>query len=168
MLCWFEKGYVRTPWKLWFFDPRDCSWELPYRKHKKLDYLHIEVVRVIPNIIYSFVVPTICGISKRNISQFIHQSFGQVSTIILWGMLNKGLIKGIITNLLDLDNPNLSISWINKLKLLEAPKLMSQSLPLGSCFKWIFNFSKLNASLDLLELLWIYIPPLHTPLSLPK
>ena len=50
-------------------------------------------------------VPTICGISKHNISQFIHQSFGQVSTTILLGTLNKGIMKGLIKNVPELEEP---------------------------------------------------------------
>ena len=33
---------------------------------------------------------------------------------------------------------------------------MSQNSPLGSCFKWIFRFSMLKASVDLPQLLWLY------------
>ena len=44
---------------------------------------------------------------------------------------------------------------------------MSQNLPLGSCFRCIFCFSVLKASVDLPRLLWIYVLLLHTPFVFP-
>ena len=42
---------------------------------------------------------------------------------------------------------------------------MSQSFSLGSCFKWIFRFSMLRVSVEILRLFWIYVLLLHTPLG---
>ena len=43
---------------------------------------------------------------------------------------------------------------------------MSQNLPLGSCFIWIFRFSMLKASLDLPRPFGVYDLLLHTPFDL--
>ena len=47
----------------------------PYQTQKNLDYLQIEIVKVNPHRDKNIVVPTVCGLSKENISQLIHQLF---------------------------------------------------------------------------------------------
>ena len=64
--------------------------------------------------------------------------------------------------------PDLFFSWLQQLKLPEVPIMTSQSFPLGSCFKWIFHFSMLKVYMYLLQLLCLYVLPLHNPLGFHK
>ena len=41
---------------------------------------------------------------------------------------------------------------------------MSKNSPLDSCFRWILHFSMLKSSVDLPQLLWLYVLLLHTTL----
>ena len=56
-----------------FVDPQGCSWGSPYQNQNNLDYLQIKIFKVNPQRKRNIVVPTICGLSKQNISQRIHQ-----------------------------------------------------------------------------------------------
>ena len=63
-------------------------------------------------------------------------------------------------------NPALFVSWPRQIKFPEVQPLMSQSLPLTSCFRWNFRFSMYKLSVDLPWLFWIYVLLLNTLLGL--
>ena len=55
-----------------------------------------------PRINKDIVVSTVCGLSKQNLSQLIHQHFGRVFIFGLRRIEIKGLMKGLPTNVPDL------------------------------------------------------------------
>ena len=61
-----------------FVDPQGHHWRSPYKTQNNLDYIQIKVVKINPNTKKDIVVTTVCGISKKNISQLIHQLFSHV------------------------------------------------------------------------------------------
>ena len=63
------------------------------------------------------------------------------------------------------NKPSLSVSLPRQLKYPEIQPLMSQTPPLGSCFKCILRFSMFKASVYLPQLLWLYALLLHIPLD---
>ena len=74
-------------------------------------------------------------------------------------------MKGFPKNYPTWNKPALYFSQINKLKGTYYPTFKSQSPPLGSFFKFIFNFSMLNKSMDLTQLLCIFVLPINTTLG---
>ena len=61
-----------------FVDAQGCSWRSPNQTRNNLDYLQIEYFRVKPQRKNNIVAPTVCGLSKQNLSQIIHQCFAHV------------------------------------------------------------------------------------------
>ena len=147
-------------------DPQGHYWNPPYSTCNNLDCLQIEFVKLNSTRNKYNMVPTSNGLSKNNIFQRIHKQLVKY----LLTHSNKCLIKGswrVYQQIhLTWNNPSLSISWLKKLKSLEVLPLMSQSFSLGSCFKWILSSSILKVSVALLQLLWLHVLPLHTPLAL--
>ena len=139
-----------------FVKTQGSSWISTWHIQNNIKYLQIEISKVKTQINRNIVVPNLCAWSKQNLSQLIHQRFGNVSISRLKRMTRKGLSY----------KPALFVSWPRQLKSLEVQPFMSWNNPLGSCFIWIFSFSMLEVSMDLPRLLWIYILLLHTPLDL--
>ena len=77
-----------------FVDPQGFSWISPYHTQKNVDHLQIEIVKFNPQINRNIVVPTVCDLSKQNLSQIIHQRFGHVSIYRLIRMSRKGPMEG--------------------------------------------------------------------------
>ena len=88
-----------------FFDPQDRSWRSPYQNRNNLDYLQLEIVKINPHRDKNIVFPTVCEISKQNLSQLIHQRFDHVYIPILKRMARKGLMEGLPENLPELEDP---------------------------------------------------------------
>ena len=72
-----------------FVDPQGRSWRSPYQTQNNLDYIQILIVKFNHHRDKNIVVPTVCGLSKQDISQLIHQRFGHVSIIRLKRMTRK-------------------------------------------------------------------------------
>ena len=51
-----------------FVDPQGSFWRSPYLTQNNYDYLQIEIFKVIPQRNSNIVVPTVCALSKQNIS----------------------------------------------------------------------------------------------------
>ena len=111
------------------------------------------------------VVPTVYGLSKQNLSKLLHQSFGNVSITSLKLMTRNDSWRVSQNTSLTFNYPAQFVSWPRQLKPLEVWPLMTQNLPLGSCFKHIFRFLVFKASVDLPRLFWIYVLLLCTPLG---
>ena len=88
-----------------FVDPQGHSWRSTYQTRNNLDYLQLKIVNINPHRDKNIVVPNICGISKQNISQLIHQHFCHFSITRLKGMARKGLMEGFPENLSKLEEP---------------------------------------------------------------
>ena len=88
-----------------FVDPQGRSWRSPYQTRNNLDYLQLEIVKINPHREKNPVVPTVCGLSKQNLSQLIHQRFGHVSITRLKRMARRGLMDGLPENLPELEEP---------------------------------------------------------------
>ena len=78
-----------------------CDMFVPWVTQNNLDYIQIEIFKVNPQRNRNIVVPTICGLSKQNISQRIHQWFGHVYITRL-KMAIKVLMEDLSKNLPDL------------------------------------------------------------------
>ena len=105
MLCLFSKGYLQAYWKKYSVEPKYFSWRSPYRTHKMLDCLWIEVVKVNLQQNMYHMVPTIFGVSKINFYQIFHRHFDHVSPARFWCMAKKDLVKCVPTHLLGLEEP---------------------------------------------------------------
>ena len=88
-----------------FVYPQGRSWISPYQTRNNLDYIQLEIVKINPHRDKNLVVPTVCGLSKQNISQLIHQRFGHVSITRLKRMARKGLMEGLPENIPELEDP---------------------------------------------------------------
>ena len=88
-----------------FVDPQGRSWISPYQTRNNLDYLQLKIVNINPHRDKNIVVPNVCGISKQNISQLIHQRICHLSITRLRGMARKGLMEGLPENLSKLEEP---------------------------------------------------------------
>ena len=82
-----------------------CSWISPYQTCNNLDHLQLEVVKINHHKDNNIVVPTVCVLSKQNLSQLIHQQFGHFSSTRLKQMARKGLMEGLPENLPELEEP---------------------------------------------------------------
>ena len=80
-------------------------------------------------------------------------------------MARKGLMEGLPENLPEFEEPCPICLLIKATKPPEVQPLMSQNLPLGSCFKSFLYFSMLKVSVDLPQLLWVYALLLHIRLD---
>ena len=147
-----------------FADPRGLSCRSSYHTQNNLNYIKIKIFKVKPQRNRNIFVPTVWSISKHNPSRLIHQCFGSVYIASLKWIARKVLIEGLPKNLPDLDYPWPILSWPRQLKLPEVQTLMSQNLPLGSCFKWIFHFSMLKSSVGLPSIFRLYVLLLNTSL----
>ena len=61
-----------------------------------------KIFKVNPNRDRNIVVPTICELSKQNLSHIIHQSFGHLSITRLKIITRKGLMEGLPENIPEL------------------------------------------------------------------
>ena len=86
-----------------FVNPQGRSCRSTYHIQNNLNYIQIKIVKVKPQRNRNIFVPTICAISKHNLSRRIHQRFGHVSIDKLKIMARKGLMEGLPTNLPDLE-----------------------------------------------------------------
>ena len=77
----------------------------PTRLKPKLDYFKINFFKVNPHRNSNIVVPTVCALSKNNISLLIHQRFSCVSIARIKKMRIEWLIEVLPTNLPDLKEP---------------------------------------------------------------
>ena len=84
-----------------FVDPQGFYCISTYQTQNNLYYIQIYIVKVNPQINRNIVVPTVCFLSKHNLSQLIHQRFGHISIVLLKQMARKVLPE----NLLDLEEP---------------------------------------------------------------
>ena len=109
-----------------------------------------KVFKFKPQINRNIVVPNVFALSKKNLYQLTHQRFGNVSITRLRIMVSIGLVKGIPKISTTYNNHALFFYLLMQLRLPEFLTQMSQSLPLGSRFKWILQFSMLNNQ-------WIYL-----------
>ena len=53
-----------------FVDPRCRYWRSPYQNQKNLDYLEIKNFKVNPHRYRNIFVPTVCALSKKNLSEY--------------------------------------------------------------------------------------------------
>ena len=79
-----------------FVYPQGHSWRSSYLIQNNIDYLQVEIVKVKPQRDRNIVVPTICALSKQNISHIIHQHFGPVSITRLKQMSRKVLMDCLL------------------------------------------------------------------------
>ena len=88
-----------------FVGPQVCSLRSPYRTRINLHYFQIEVRKYNPTRKIYIVVPTICSLSKYNLSQPTYESFGHFSISRLIQIPKKGIMKVLPMNSSDLENP---------------------------------------------------------------
>ena len=88
-----------------FVDPQGRSWRSPYQTQKNYNIFKNKFVKVNPQRNRNVFVPTVCTISKQNLSQLINKRFGHVSISRLKLMARKGLMEGLPTNIPDLEEP---------------------------------------------------------------
>ena len=86
------------------YDPQSQSCRSPYQNQNNLDYIQIYNSKVNPQINRNIFFPTVCALSKHNICQLMHDSFGSVSIVRLKQMARKGLMEG---------TPKISLTWKN-------------------------------------------------------
>ena len=72
---------------------------------KNIDYIKIKKFKVNPHRDNNIFFPTVCALSKQNLSQLIHQHFGHVSITRLKQMEEKGLMEGLPENIPELEEP---------------------------------------------------------------
>ena len=86
-----------------FIDSNGHSWISSYQTHNNLKYLQLEIFNINTHRDNNLVIPTVCVLSKQNLSQNFHQSFGHVSIPRLKRMSIKGLMEGLPENLSELE-----------------------------------------------------------------
>ena len=75
--------------------PQGHYWISPYQTQKNLDSIQIKKIWLNPHIDRNIVVPTVCSLSKQNLSHIIHQCFFNVSITRIKQMSIKGLMEGL-------------------------------------------------------------------------
>ena len=75
-----------------FFGPQDHPWISLYQTQNNLDHLQIKIFKVNPHRDTNF-LPTVCALSKQNISHLIHHHFGRVYITRLKQMAKKASLK---------------------------------------------------------------------------
>ena len=75
----FYAGFLKVASELLqhcdFFDHQGRSWMSSFQTQNKLDFIQIKIIKFNPRRDRNIVVPTICALSKINLSQLIHHSF---------------------------------------------------------------------------------------------
>ena len=87
-----------------FVDPQGRSCISPYQTQKNINYIQIKNVKVNPHRDRDIVVPTVCALSKQNLSYIILHRFGHVSITRLKLMVRKVIMEGL---------PEISLTWNN-------------------------------------------------------
>ena len=77
----------------------------PIRLATILTIFNLKLSKINPHRKKNLVVPTVCGLSKQNLSRLIHQRFGHISITRLKRMARKGLMSGLPENLPELEEP---------------------------------------------------------------
>ena len=145
-----------------FVEPQGRSCISPCQTKININCIQIKIVNFNPHRGRDIVFPTICALSKQNLSQIIHKCFGHVSITILKGMKIKGLTEGLPENIPILEEPCPIFILTKAIRIPRGPTTDVSIFSLGSCFRWILRFSMLKVSVDLPQLLWLYVLLLHT------
>ena len=86
-----------------FVYPQFFYWGSTYHTWKNIDYLEIKIVKVNPQRNRYIVVTTVCFLLKQNLFQIIYHTFGHVSITRLGRMARIEVMKGLPTNIPDLE-----------------------------------------------------------------
>ena len=64
-----------------FFDHQGHSWRSPCKTQNKIDYLQIQIYQNYTPKKQDIFVPTVCALSKQNLSRIVHQGFDHFSIV---------------------------------------------------------------------------------------
>ena len=78
-----------------FVDPQGRSCKSPYQTKKIINYIQTEIVKFKSHRDRNIVAPTVCEISKQNLSQIIHQRFCHISINRLKNISRKRTHGGV-------------------------------------------------------------------------
>ena len=146
------------------FNTKFPSRILTYYTQNNLDYLKIEIVKVNPQGIGNNVIPTICALSKYNMSWFIHQNFGHVLINSMKLMARKLHMKGLPTNIPDLEDPFPIFLLTKVTKIFKGLTIEVSKVTPGFMLQMDFVFFNVEKSVGLTQILWLYVVLLHAPL----
>ena len=148
-----------------FVDPQGRSWRSPYQTHNNMDYLQLKIININPHRYNNIVVPTVCGISKQNLSQLIQQRFGHVSITRLKIIAIKGLLEGLPENIPGLEEPYPIYILTKATKIPRVPTTDVSNPPPGFMLQIDFAFFNVESICGFTSIFWLYVLILHTHLD---
>ena len=139
-LFWFLKVIYEPLEHCDFVDPQGCSWRSPYQTQNNLDYLKMKIVKVNSHIDNNIVIPTVCQLSRKILSQIIHQSFVHISITRLKLIARKGLMEGLQENLPELEETCPIYLLTKETKITRGPTTDISKISPGFMLQMNFSF----------------------------